>query len=115
MNLDYCLVLNTTIITSVCCTVIRYQDYGGGYGGGYGNQGYGGGAGNFQLGAKRKSDYSDFGGSPKKPFGGSGRGKDSCTKASCRWGRGVYSRTQHSLLYTVKLLLMTTPILRPLL
>lgn len=54
----------------------RYQDYGGGYGGGYGNQGYGnqGGAGNFQLGAKRKSDYSDFGGSPKKTFGGSGRG-----------------------------------------
>lgn len=57
-----------------------FGDYGGGYGGGYGNQGYSG-AGNFQLGAKRKSNLGDFGGSPKKPFGtpqgggyGGGRG-----------------------------------------
>lgn len=46
----------------------RYGDYAGGYGGGYGNLGYSG-AGNFQLGAKRKSDLGDFGGSPKKAFG----------------------------------------------
>lgn len=44
----------------------RYGDFSGGYGGGYGNQGF---SGNFQLGAKRKSDLGDFGGSPKKPFG----------------------------------------------
>lgn len=43
-----------------------YGNFGGGYGGGYGNQGY---SGNFPLGAKRKSDLGDFGGSPKKPFG----------------------------------------------
>lgn len=34
----------------------------------------GGGHGNFQLGAKRKTDSGDFGGSPKKLFGGSSRG-----------------------------------------
>lgn len=53
----------------------RYQDYGGSYGGGY-NQGYN----SYQVGAKRKSDYQDYAGAPKKPYGnqrggyGGGRG-----------------------------------------
>lgn len=57
----------------------RYSNYGGGgYQGGYGRGGMGGGPmggmGGYQLGAKRKGEFYDDFGAPKKPFGGGGAG-----------------------------------------
>lgn len=56
----------------------RYSNYGGGgYQGGYGRGGMGGqmgGMGGYQLGAKRKGEFYDDFGAPKKPYGGGGRG-----------------------------------------
>lgn len=61
------LTCDDVVMTYLCFIFChRYRDYNSGYAGGYGNQGY---SGNFQLGAKRKSDLGDFGGSPKKPYG----------------------------------------------
>lgn len=88
------------------CTVDRYTDYGGSYGGGYGGGRQYGGAGNFQLGSKRKSDLGEYGGTPKKLFGGTPRGNEIVTllnpleiSSTCSTLSLVYWNLATSILY----------------